>query len=354
MGIDRLKIFMANKAFELPDYLKNLQTFANNVKLGASTLGSGELQWPIGLGFDYMQIDIVEFVKTTDLQFAATGFDSAASTSGEQSKEGESAVGPDVSDITTPTSFLSNIQGQKTDTEKLATILLPVPNNLQFADNPNYKTGEGVVAKILPGIAKGIVNKEEAGNIASNLGALAAGGKIGLAMSALDKIVPGGGGANQITQAGFGKIMNPYTEQVFNGVGMRQFSFDWKLVPRNSKETANIKKIIKTLRAYSLPDYASKLGLVENNELGDSGNLSDRWLTVPKIFRIGWKDGKTNQTIDALPQLKPCVLTSVTINYTPDNVWATYEGADPVAYSMTLNFTETEIITSSEVANLGY
>ena len=52
----------------------------------------------------------------------------------------------------------------------------------------------------------------------------------------LDKVV-----SQQITQNGFGKIMNPYTEQVFNGVGMRQFTFDWKLVPRNSDETAKIK-----------------------------------------------------------------------------------------------------------------
>ena len=111
-----------------------------------------------------------------------------------------------------------------------------------------------MVGKLLPAIAKGFTNKDGAESITKNLQALAAGGKIGLAMSMLDKIV-GQGGSQQITQNGFGKIMNPYTEQVFNGVGMRQFSFDWKLVPRNSDETKAIKAIIKTIRSNALPDY---------------------------------------------------------------------------------------------------
>ena len=339
---------MASKSFadELPNYLRQ---FAANTAVSGQTLGAtGNLQWPIGLGYDYMQIDIVEFVKTTELQFQATGATQTSGTEGAEAKEGESGI--QYSGISTGTSYLSNIQAQKTNTnaDKIATVILPVPNNLNYSDSPQYKEGSGVVGKILPSIAKGIINQESAAGIAKDVQALACGGKIGLAMKALDSVL-GQGGAAQVTQNGFGKIMNPYTEQVFNGVTMRTFSFDWKLVPRNSSETANIKQIIKTLRAYALPDYASTLGLKENSEAGDSGNLSDRWLTVPKIFRIGWRNGDDNTEITSLPRIKPCVLTSVSINYTPDAVWATYVGADPVAYNMTLNFTETEIITSTEV-----
>lgn len=345
---------MSSRSFadELPEYLKK---FAANTTLSGQTLGAaGNLQWPRGGGYDYMQMDIVKFTKTTELQFTATSATQTGGKTGETATENQSGVADslDVSNIGAST-YLSNIQSQKSNAEKLATVILPVPNNVNYQDSPNYKEGSGVVGKLLPAIAKGFTNKDGAESITKNLQALAAGGKIGLAMSMLDKIV-GQGGSQQITQNGFGKIMNPYTEQVFNGVGMRQFSFDWKLVPRNSDETKAIKAIIKTIRSNALPDYNSRLGLRGDQASNDSGNLSDRWLTVPNIFRIGWRTGDSNQPISSLPRLKPCVLTNVSVNYTPDAIWATYEGADPVAYSMTLNFTETEIITSSEVKNNNY
>lgn len=343
---------MSSKSFtdELPEYLKK---FAANVQLGNSVLGSSQLQWPLGLGYDYMQMDIVKFVKTTELQFKSTSATQTNGAEGEKATEDESGVadGPTIADLGEST-YLSNIQSQKTNVEKLATVILPVPNNVNYTDSPNYSEGSGIVGKLLPAIGKGFANADSAKSISSNLSTLAAGGKIGVAMKLLDSIV-GQGGANQVTQNGFGKIMNPYTEQVFNGVGMRTFAFDWKLVPRNDNETAAIQNIIKTIRANSLPDYNSRLGLVEGTA-GDEGNLSDRWLTVPNIFRIGWKNGENNTEITSLPRLKPCVLTSVTLNYTPDAVWATYKGANPVAYNMTLNFTETEIITSTEVKQNNY
>ena len=135
---------------------------------------------------------------------------------------------------------------------------------------------------------------------------------------------------------------------------MRTFNFNWKLVPRNDAETRAIKNILQVLRGRSLPDYAAKLGLTEGGASLDGGNISDRWLTVPHVFRLHWKNGDNGQRIDSLPKIKPCVMTDVQINYTPDNIWATYEGANPVAYDMTLGFTETEIITSQEVLALGY
>lgn len=344
---------MSSKSFaeELPEYLKK---FAANSALSGSSLGAtGNLQWPLGLGYDYMQMDIVKFTKTTELSFTSTSATQTGGKEGETATEGDSGLEDnfDVKNLG-PSTYLSNIQSQKTNASVLASVILPVPNNVNYADSPTYKTGEGIVGKLLPAIAKDFVNQESSAGIADKLGALAAGGKIGVAMKALDKVL-GQGGAAQATQNGFGKIMNPYTEQVFSGVNMRSFSFDWKLVPRNSAETAAIQRIIKTIRANALPDYNARLGLVEGVE-GDEGNLSDRWLTVPNIFRIGWRKGENGGELTSLPRLKPCVLTGVTVNYTPDAVWATYEGADPVAYTMALNFTETEIITASEVKNLNY
>ena len=338
---------MASKSYTVPSELSNLTSFDKNNS--ASTYASyGQLRWPLAEQHDFLQIDVVEFQKTGDQQFAVTQSNTTVTQT-----EGESAIQFDpISNISDGT-FLSNTQS-KTKANVKERVLLPIPANVNYQDNPKYNEGSGIAGKILPSLAKQIANDASAGNIASTLQTAAAAGSQGIVMSILDKLPGLGGGAAQFTQNGFGKILNPYVEQVFGGVGMRTFNFNWKLVPRNDAETRAIKNILQVLRGRSLPDYAAKLGLSTNAGALDSGNISDRWLTVPHVFRLHWKNGDNGQRIDSLPKIKPCVMTDVQINYTPDNIWATYEGANPVAYDMTLGFTETEIITSQEVLALGY
>ena len=338
---------MASKSYTVPSELSNLTSFDKNNS--ANTYASyGQLRWPLAEQHDFLQIDVVEFQKTGDQQFAVTQSNTTVTQT-----EGESAIQFDpISNISDGT-FLSNTQS-KTKANVKERVLLPIPANVNYQDNPKYNEGSGIAGKILPSLAKQIANDADASSIASTLQTAAAAGSQGLVTSILDKLPGLGGGAAQFTQNGFGKILNPYVEQVFGGIGMRTFNFNWKLVPRNDAETRAIKNILQVLRGRSLPDYAAKLGLTEGGASLDGGNISDRWLTVPHVFRLHWKNGDNGQRIDSLPKIKPCVMTDVQINYTPDNIWATYEGANPVAYDMTLGFTETEIITSQEVLALGY
>lgn len=342
---------MASKSYTVPSELSNLTTFDQNNSSGTYA-SYGQLRWPLAEQHDFLQIDVVEFQKTGDLQFEVT--QSNTTTDGQVTQaDGESAIQFDSVTTISDGTFLSNTQS-KTKANVKERVLLPIPANVNYQDNPKYNEGSGIAGKILPSLAKQIANDASAGNIASTLQSAAAAGSQGIVMSILDKLPGLGGGAAQFTQNGFGKILNPYVEQVFGGVGMRTFNFNWKLVPRNDAETRAIKNILQVLRGRSLPDYAAKLGLSANAGALDSGNISDRWLTVPHVFRLHWKNGDNGQRIDSLPKIKPCVMTDVQINYTPDNIWATYEGANPVAYDMTLGFTETEIITSQEVLALGY
>lgn len=336
---------MASKQYPIPDALSTLNNNVLNTRSARSFAVTADLQWPAGGGYDYMQIDIVEFTKVTSLSINTA---EAILKGEQQAVESESGV---TNDVSNDTSFISNLQSQfKINAAPHGTVILPVPANVNYTDSPNYTEQRGIIGKMLPKVADQMLKGAGAGEITKTVQAAAGAGATGMAMSALEGIVSmGGGSANQVTQNAFGRIQNPYVEQVFNGVNMRTFTFNWKLVPRNDGETKKIKAIIKKLRAMSLPDYAATLGN------GDSaGTLSDRWLTIPKIFRISWHRGDGGAEIDSLPRLKPAVLTNITVNYTPDAIWATYEGANPVAYDMTLSFTETEIITQTEVINQGF
>jgi len=166
-----------------------------------------------------------------------------------------------------------------------------------------------------------------------------------------------GADPNAVTQNINGKIANPYTEQVFNGIKLREFSFNWKLVPRNRSEQRSIERIIKYLRRAALPDTSESFG--QSGFLSDLGGqdfggaATDRWLTVPNLFNLRWKQGGDGSEISSLPKIKKCICTNIDVNYTPDNVWATHlDGSNkpaPVAIQLSVGFGETEIIKSSDV-----
>ena len=51
-------------------------------------------------------------------------------------------------------------------------------------------------------------------------------------------------------------------------------------------------------------------------------------------------------------QFKPCAISSVSINYTPDGSWASYEGGAPVATNITINFKELKMLFAEDI-NIG-
>ncbi len=285
----------------------------------------GGLMWPANLTdvYDYLQIDIKEFIKSSDvIGNVLEGTSQPANSSGS-----------------TAGFFFSNIQSNNQSASSLGTILLPVPDNLQYTDNPSWNDEDvGVLGKTLPSMAKGLLNGD-AGGATTAIQQAAGAGKIGVILEALGPL------KNVTTQGLKGKIANPYKEQVFQGIGMRQFDFTWKLVPRSKSEQAKIKQIIQIIRENALPNFSA-------GEAGERADLaSDRWLTVPKTFNLSFKYKGKN--IDSLPKIKPCVCKNVQVSYTPDNVWATHMMTDsdpyPVAYNLTLSFGETEIITGTDV-----
>ena len=191
-------------------------------------------------------------------------------------------------------------------------------------------------------------------------------GQVGVIKNILGKI---GVDPNAVSQNIAGKIANPYLQQIFQGVGMRQFDFNWKLVPRNEGEQKSIHNIIKTLRANVLPGFSDDFTPnqatdsigdllspnLENNE-GFKGKQSvDRWLTLPNIFNLKWK--YEGGEIDSLPKLKQCVCKNISVQYTPDGVWASriMNGKpQPIAYNLTMSFGEMSIVTNEDVITKGY
>ena len=50
-----------------------------------------------------------------------------------------------------------------------------------------------------------------------------------------------------------------------------------------------------------------------------------------------------------ISQFKPCAISNIVVNYTPDNTYATYSNGSPVATEIRLNFQETKLIFRDDV-----
>ncbi len=306
-----------------------------------------DLYWPDKQNmFDMLQMDVLEYVPISKAVSTSTATEFTALT--------------DIQSVDTVYNIVDGSR-KRDDRKKLNTILLPIPNDINYSDQLDWSTSQmNILGKMLPALAGAAANGQ--GNVGELISKLARGGTPEFILNAI-KNVPGAPPAEALTQGIGGKILNPYIEQVFKGIGMREFNFSWKLVPRNSREQGRIHNIIKALRYYSLPNY-STAGVVNMSTdpafqgFEESVNLKDRWLTVPNIFKLTWRQAGTERLeIQSLPRIKPCVLKNIQVNYTPDNVWATHintssvglSGPAPVAYNITITFAETEIITGHEV-----
>lgn len=213
----------------------------------------------------------------------------------------------------------------KRSTKRLASaIQLPMPNNLATPYAVEYGADDTSTLDALmriPGylIPGGNPNPANLGKDLAAAGGLAAG-----------KAVGAGG-----ISAAAGLALNPKKEMMFTGVDFRNFTMDYMFYPKNMAEARYIKNIIDLLKFHMYPEYMSK----------------DRYTFIyPSEFDITFYigDGKENPWVN---RIATSVLTNLTVNYTPQGVWATHADGSPVMIQVTLAFKELSIITKDNLVN---
>ena len=135
---------------------------------------------------------------------------------------------------------------------------------------------------------------------------------------------------NQLLQRESGQIFNPNMELLFNGPTLRTFRFSFKMTPRSPEEAQQCKLIIRSFKMNMAPK-------VTNGRGGSS-----LFLNTPNVFELRYRSGIRNHPF--LHRFKQCFLTDISVNYTGEGVYATYENREPVSMIMDLTFKELEPI----------
>lgn len=230
----------------------------------------------------------------------------------------------------------------------VAGVILPMPQDLSTEQKQNWNgkkfTRLGATAiRAAGGDFSKLGDNLDDGGLKSALDALKT--------SALNRI-PGVGGnlsINDIAGSTRGVVLNPNAELLYDSPDLREIGMVFKMVPQSETEAKQIKMICDTFRTASLPEYGSKPGKVVRFE-ADSKSValgSSNWIRVPNLCKFTFMTGSDSNT--NIAQYKPCAITGVQVNYTPDGTYATYGDGSPVATEITLKFVETKLIFSSEI-----
>ena len=318
--------------------------------------------------------NILKYPIDMDLQIQ----DHLAITSAKYRPGGLPGIGGDQFGSTQATQFL------RTRNEELGkTILLPMPNEIADQNSVDWGSGEfGGIAgslfgptanRILPGGQKleTAEMKKEGEDIIQKLKNFA--GEGGKYFGELTNAVTGiadqkfirrrfllGAAAKAasfvnvnvdvgaVVQRVGGVVENPNLELLFNGPGLRTFSFQIRFTPRNAPESAIVRKIIREFKQ----TMAVRRGQVEGYTNEGGANFL---LGTPDVYRIQYRRGTTTQEeIKGLNKFKTCALTDFSVNYTQGR-WAAYAAdSQPVSTLITMSFAELAPIYRDDYETQGF
>tara|TARA_B100001996_G_scaffold2635_1_gene2286 strand:- start:751 stop:1341 length:591 start_codon:yes stop_codon:yes gene_type:complete len=181
--------------------------------------------------------------------------------------------------------------------------------------------------------------------------------------------IPGVGGNidfNDVSGSTRGIVINPNAELLYDSPEMREIGMIFKMVAQNEEESQTIHRICNAFRRYSMPRWGTddpdearkmmegvnKAQVQDKNDRRFDVGGEDNWIQVPDLCKFTFMSGSNPHPY--LIQFKPCAISGVEVNYTPDGTYNTYRGTSaPVAVELRLNFMETKLIFSEEV-ELGY
>jgi len=257
---------------------------------------------------------------------------------------------PDVASKQAQSQFLDGFRSGK-ETEKTdKQIALYMPPNIQIQDGVSITpTDLGIMgAAVSAGIQnnQGIVGTAldtigQAGR--SFMDTLKSGNTTGDAANLIMSRVVGAVTGGTVTDAVRGTLRttpNPNSRMIFRNVNLRNFSFDFRMVPTSQEESEQIKEIIQRFREELYPETIK----IE----GQSGVEINAGYKFPNLFDIKFMyNGEDLSKNNLNLKLYPMYLQGLTVNY--NSTGGFYETGDFNDVQLTMTFGEERTIDKSDL-----
>jgi hypothetical protein len=218
-------------------------------------------------------------------------------------------------------------QGSRSQKRLKTAIALHIPNNLSVNYSMSWSEEDtAILAMAGAAVQQGWEVAKALGGNGNNTDVSGVGAAI------LTNIALSNGPNQAGNSVATGLAANPKKEQVFKGVNFRTFSFDYKFFPRNWNEAQNIRNIIAEFKYHMHPEFK------------DNNNFVYIYPSEFDIFY--YQDGEENLN---LHRHTSCVLTDLSINYTPNGMFSTFPDGSPTQIDITLTFRELALLTKDKV-----
>lgn len=238
------------------------------------------------------------------------------------------------------------------DDPSLPTVCLYMPEDIQTAYGTQW--GGRAIQNVTASVLQSISGKPSLAAMAEDISSLAGTAVDGLDIAVTKKILEAlqttgqgeGLNINDVLGSTRGVVVNPNTELLFQGFDLRTFNLQFKMVARNGTEAENIKNIVTTFKQAMLPSLNETGGFSDGKQTG-SGIDRTSFIGIPDIVDVRFMLGGDEHPY--LTQFKPCAISGLQVNYTPDGSYATYKNGEPVAISMNLQFSETKLVYREDI-----
>jgi hypothetical protein len=154
-----------------------------------------------------------------------------------------------------------------------------------------------------------------------------------------------------------GVTVNPNVRSIFKGVNLREYSFQFKFLPKSRKEAEVVEEIIDTFRKYSYPEVIDMGPVSAGYKYPDMFGISVYVEHTEEVLKKGdigdiAESGETTETVTRRKRvgnrMKNCYLRAVSTNYNASSM-AFHPDGRPVEIDLSLNFVEEETISRRDV-----
>lgn len=135
--------------------------------------------------------------------------------------------------------------------------------------------------------------------------------------------------------------INPNIRTSFKGVNIREFSFQFKFLPKSAEESLEVKKIIRLLRRHAYP---------EEIPAGRDGASIPLGYKYPDLFKIRLLSGKEGEFKNVGTPIKMAQLRNISTVYNPTTT-ALHPDGSPTEIDLTLGFVEYKTISRDDIDN---
>ena len=219
-------------------------------------------------------------------------------------------------------------------TETTGSVLLPIPaslvdgNNIRIVQNDLVSLTSDLAASTASGNFGEFVSE-----FANSMGTISTSDA---AMGLLRKIFYN----NSITTAigtGLGTTLNPKASLAFEGIELKEFSFEWTLSPVEKAESVMLRDIITTIKKNVLPMYGENATTSTRLMLGYPSTVDLYLLGVdPTCYMF----------------FKTAMIRNVNVNYTPNGL-SILKGGAPATVNLSIQLKEMDIHVAGDYDSSG-